>query len=132
MGFKVRRKKGNVKVKNAVPNEHDGIKFRSRLETYIYKKLKENGIDADYEKHKFVLLQSFDFHDEKIREWTYTPDFVSPKFILEAKGWGNDVWPVKCKMFKAYLVGKGDKRPFFVVANQKEVLEAIEAIKKLK
>jgi Protein of unknown function (DUF1064) len=141
MGFNgLRRKKGNVKVKNATPNEFDGIKFRSKLETYTYKKLKENGISADYEKHKYILLSSFTFHDEKIRDWTYTPDFTNPhtkkedvKWIIEIKGFMNDVFPVKWKMFKAHLKAMGrEEVKLFLPKNQKEVLQAIEEIKKLK
>lgn len=138
----IRRKKtGNKKVKNATPNEVDGIKFRSKLERFAYIKMKENGIIADYEKHKYVLLQSFTFHDEKIREWTYTPDFTNPydhsdysglQWIMECKGWANDVFPVKWKMFKSHLKAFDKENiKLFLVGNQKEVIAAIEEIKKL-
>ena len=73
---KQRKKKSNGLVKNATPNEFDGIRFRSKLETYTYKKLKEAKIDAEYEKHKFELLPAFNFHGEKVRAITYLPDFV--------------------------------------------------------
>ena len=137
MGWgRMRRKKGdNVKIRNAKPNEYDGVKFRSKLETYIYKKLKENGIDAEYEKHKFILLKSFEFQGEKIREWTYRPDFVNLKdrFIIEGKGWQNDLWPNKLKMFKNYLNSTNmEDYALFVVSNQREVNEMIDIIKNKK
>lgn len=64
----VRRKstKKQGKVKNATPNEYDGIKFRSKLETYTYKKLKEAKIKADYEKHRFELLPAFTLEERNI------------------------------------------------------------------
>ena len=34
----------NTKVRNATPTEYDGIKFKSKLEAYCYKQLKENSI----------------------------------------------------------------------------------------
>ena len=58
----VRRKstKKQGKVKNATPNEYDGIKFRSKLETYTYKKLKEAKIKADYERVIKLVQLAFD------------------------------------------------------------------------
>lgn len=46
-------KNSKSKVKNATPNIYDGIKFRSKLETYTYKKLKEANIEAGYESTHF-------------------------------------------------------------------------------
>ena len=53
-----RKKQLNSKVRNATPNEYDGIKFRSKLETYTYKKLKEANIMADYEMHRYYLYSN--------------------------------------------------------------------------
>ena len=39
--------KRNKKVKNATPMIYDDIQFRSKLEVYCYKKLKEEGLEAD-------------------------------------------------------------------------------------
>ena len=41
------KKKSEGRVKNATPNIVDGIKFRSKLESYTYKKLKETNIYAE-------------------------------------------------------------------------------------
>ena len=65
------KKKGQKKVRNATPNEYDGIKFRSKLETYTYKKLKEANIIADYEMHRYQLLPAFTFGDKKYRDTIY-------------------------------------------------------------
>ena len=47
--LKSKKTKKQGKVKNAQPNIYDGIRFRSKLETYTYKKLKEAKIPAEYE-----------------------------------------------------------------------------------
>ena len=80
----------NTKVKNATPVTYDEINFRSKLEVYCYKKLKQNNISAGYESHIFTLLDSFRFNNEIVRKMTYKPDFVGENFIIECKGQMND------------------------------------------
>ena len=110
------KKQGPVRSKKVV---HDGITFNSGLEVYMYKALKEAGIDAAYEGEKYSLLDAFDFPNEcyerygkqeitergqrKIRGMTYTPDFVGPDFIIECKGRPNDAFPLRWKLFKKYV-----------------------------
>ena len=91
---KLKRKKTteNKKVRNATENVYDGITFKSKLETYVYKQLKAHNLKAEYEPIKFELIPSFVFCGEKIRAMTYTPDFVGDYFIIEAKGKPNDVF----------------------------------------
>ena len=60
----------NKKVKNATKVDYNGISFRSKLEVYTYKKLKENNIKAKYEKVKFILVEPFSYKENKIREKT--------------------------------------------------------------
>lgn len=119
----------NKKIKNAQPNIYDNIKFRSKLETYTYKKLKEAQINAEYEQHRFELLPAFTFLGKKIRPITYLPDFVGNNFIIECKGFGNDTWPIREKLFKYKLFITNDTRQFYVVKNQKEVDNCINQIK---
>lgn len=120
----------NVKIKNATKVEVNGIKFRSKLEAYCYSKLIESNLLVNYEEETFVLQEAFEYNGEKIRPITYTPDFTHSDFIIECKGFGNDLWPMKCKMFKKILYQSGDNRKFFVVKNQKEVNECINKILK--
>ena len=89
--------KGNKKVRNATSKTYKGIKFRSKLELFTYIKLEEAGIKALYEERKFVLMEGFEFDSDsiepstrsitrgqfmnntfKVRNITYTPDFVDP------------------------------------------------------
>ncbi len=142
------RKPQNKKVRNATAKVYKGIKFRSKLELFTYRKLEDAGIDALYEKKKYVLQEGFRYSatvyephktkgyiptTTKIRDITYTPDFVDPhgRWIIEVKGFANDVFPVKWKMFKNYLMQQDDPPVLFLPRNQKQVLETIELIKEL-
>lgn len=131
----IKRKKvsQNKKVKNATQNVFDGITFRSKLETYTYKQLKAHDLKADYEPFAFELIPAFTFCGKKIRAMTYTPDFVGDNFIIEVKGFPNDVWPYKWKWFMWALLNKGlaDKYKLFVVHTQKEVDECVKQIQEL-
>lgn len=123
----------NKKVLNATPNEYDGIKFKSKLETYVYKQLKAHNLKADYEPISFELLPAFNFLGKKYRAVTYTPDFVGDNFIIEAKGYPNDAWPLKWKWFCWYLLNHNlaEKYTLYVVHSVKETNQAIEKIKEL-
>lgn len=124
----LKKKKQQGKVRNATPNEYNGIKFRSKLETYTYKKLKEANIDADYEMHRYELLPAFTF-DKKYRAMTYLPDFVGKDFIIECKGYPNDAWALREKLFKYYLCMHEPNTRFYIVHTQKQVDELIDKLK---
>ena len=69
----------------------------------------------------------------KFRDITFTPDFVDPinQWIIEVKGFANDVFPVKWKLFKKHLQELGEDTPMlFLPRNQKQVLETVEILKK--
>lgn len=120
----------NKKVKNATPMEEDGIKFKSKLELFTYRKLKESKIKAAYEKNRYTLLEKFEYNDEKVRAMTFTPDFVGENFIIECKGNMNDAFPLRWKLFKSYLRNiYGENGPkLYLPRNQKQVLEVIQEI----
>lgn len=127
----------------------DGIKFRSMLEAHCYRQLRDAGIRSDYEKHKYVLLQGLHYSNSryedngktgyrdkkthKVRDITYTPDFVDPngKWIIECKGYANERFPLKWKMFMKLLMEQDDPPVLFVPRNQKQVLETVEMILEL-
>lgn len=119
----------NKKVKNATEVKYDGIKFRSKLEVYTYKKLKEYKIYAEYETLKLELISPFEYKGVKVRKMTYTPDFVSDNFIIECKGRPNDVWPIKYKLFLNYLYRNNLNYDVYIPHNHKEVDEVIEQIR---
>lgn len=124
------RKKKDGKVKNATPNVYDGIKFRSRLETFTYKELKAAGIKAEYEQHRFQLLPAFvSKSGKKYRAMTYKPDFVGKDFIIECKGYATDTWPLRMKLFEYVLLSQNLPYDFYVVHTQKEVESLIAKLK---
>ena len=83
-----KQKKDKRKIKSEA-SEYDGIKFRSKLEVYCYKKLKENKIKAKYESKSFKLIDKFTYNGESVQKMSYTPDFVGKNFIIECKGFAN-------------------------------------------
>ena len=134
------------KVRNAKSKEVDGIKFRSLLEAHCYRQLRDAGIPANYEKKKYVLMEGFHYGNEsyedngktgyqdkqkyKVRDITYTPDFVDPqgRWIIECKGFANERFPLKWKMFKKLLMESPDPPVLFVPRNQKQNIETIQKI----
>ena len=121
----------NKKIKNATPIEADGIKFRSKLELYTYKKLKEANIVTEYEQHKYELLPAFIFHGKKIRAMTYLPDFVGKGFIIECKGFANDAFPLRKKLFEFWLSVHEPETQYHIVRTQKEVNQLVKTLKSL-
>ena len=120
----------NRKVLNATLVEVDGIQMKSKIEKTIYLALKELGITPQYEGETFIYWterkpKTF-FYDrnskrqlrlnmQKLRNMKYTPDFVfmyqGIKVIIEVKGWENDAFPIRKKLFRGYL----DTLPYPVV-----------------
>ena len=123
------KKKSEGRVKNATPNIVDGIKFRSKLESYTYKKLKEANIYANYEQHRYELLPAFEFSGKKIRAITYLPDFVGHDFIIECKGFPNEAWRLREKLFKYHMNRFLPNHRFYLVHTQKEVDAMIDELK---
>lgn len=134
---------------NAKRKKVDGIQFRSMLEVFCYRKLGEAGIASDYEKHKYVLMEGFHYPSSsyedngktgyldkqkyKVRDITYTPDFVDPngKWVIECKGYANERFPLKWKMFKDLLRQQDDPPVLFVPRNQSQCIKTVEAILEL-
>lgn len=137
------------KIRNAKSKEVDGIKFRSLLEAHCYRQLRDAGIPANYEKKRYVLMEGFHYGNEsyedngktgyqdkqkyKVRDITYTPDFVDPqgRWIIECKGFANERFPLKWKMFKKLLMESPDPPVLFVPRNQKQNIETVQKILEL-
>lgn len=124
-----KKKKSQGRVKNATPNIYDGIKFRSKLETYTYKKLKEANIFVEYESTHFELIPKFEYQGEKVRAMTYLPDFVGKDFIIECKGLMGDSFPLRWKIFKYTLMKNNSNYKLYLVRNQKQVDALIQQLK---
>ena len=137
------KKRGPVRAKKVT---FDGIKFASGLEKYMYIALKNANIYAEYEGATFELQEGFMFKidsyerqgngkgaminrgQKKILNIKYTPDFVSPSFIIECKGRANESFPLRWKMFKKYVNHKMKHVTLYKPQNQKECDEVINLI----
>lgn len=89
----------NKKIKGATPTIVDGVQYRSKLEARCAQILKENNIPFEYEPFKLEYIPKFEYDGIKYRAAYYTPDFVvDDKYILEVKGYANDVYRYKKKL----------------------------------
>lgn len=117
----------NRKIRNATTVTVDGITFRSKLESNVYLYLKSKGITPQFESERFVLTD--DIPIGKIRYYNrigrnymrmmrrprpiiYTPDmffiYKGYKVYVEVKGYMNDTFPLKAKMFLSCLSKQPD------------------------
>jgi len=151
----------NKKIKNATKNEFNGISFKSDLEQRVYRALVKEGITPEYETHTFLLWEGFiptvpfytknTFKRKNFRinvlsrttvqdmrplsGITYTPDFymeyLGKKVIIEVKGFTNDVFPYKFKLFRKYLEELPDKDSYIVweVFNIKQLTECLNDLR---
>ena len=138
-----KKKRGPVRAKKV---SLDGIQFASGLEKYMYQALKNAKIYAIYEGATFELQEGFMFNvdsyerqgngkgtminrgQKKILNIKYTPDFVSPSFIIECKGRANESFPLRWKMFKKYVKNNLSHVTLYKPQNQKECDEVINLI----
>ena len=143
MKKKFKRKRGPVRSKKVT---FDGITFASGLERYMYQVLKKEKIYAEYEGMTFELQEAFEFDvnsyerqangkgemvnrgQKKIQSIKYTPDFISPSFIIECKGRANESFPIRWKMFKKYVNDNLKHVTLYKPQNQKECDEVIKLI----
>ena len=143
MRRKFKRKQGPVRSKKVTV---DGVQFASGLEKYMYLALKEAKIEAHYEGETYVLQDSFVFNnksyekqsngkgefknrgEKKILNIKYTPDFVSPSFIIECKGRANESFPIRWKMFKKHVKEHLKHVTLYKPQNQKDCDEVIKLI----
>lgn len=107
----------NKKIKNTKPVTVKNIKFKSTTESKIYNFLLSKTPEVTYEEAPITIFSGYfpkvpffkgkNFIYSRIRNITYTPDFtVKYKGFLiyiEVKGWINDVYPYKRKLFRNYL-----------------------------
>ena len=140
-------KRSRNKVKNVKKQIYDGIEFQSKLELYCYKTLEKEKILVEYEETTFTIFEGVVYPQacyegtakklynkgSKIRPITYTPDFVDPngKFIIETKGYANESFPLRWKLFKKHLKDNNLNYVLFMPRNKKQVDEVVDLIKQL-
>lgn len=141
----------NKKIINATPKSYNGIDFKSLIEVMVYKTLLQEGFNPEYEKETFTLWEGLKpevpFYNKNkstgmlkldtrvLLPITYTPDFTfmyrGTLVIIEAKGFENDVFPVKKKMFRKYLQENNRSSIYFEIYTKRQLLQAIEIIRSL-
>lgn len=141
----------NKKIRGATSLVSDGILFKSQLEVVIYKELLRAGFNPKYEEQKFVIWEGIKptkpFYNRdiqtkmlkldmgKMRDITYTPDFTfeykNHLIIIEAKGFENDTFPIKKKLFRGLLEKMETSVIYLEVYTKKQLLQAIEILKAL-
>lgn len=123
-----KRKKGKI---NSVSKTFDGIKFRSLLELFAYKSLKDAGIKSTYESESWEILPAFTYKGEKIRKITYKPDlfftYKRVKTVWELKGFPNEAWPNRLKLIKQYLLNHLEIE-YVILKTQKEITAFINKL----
>lgn len=126
-----------TKYKNKLVGE-----YRSRLEAYTAKRLKEENINFCYECWCVPLIpyikegvssyeksgKKFKFTDSQ-RATTYTPDFVGDNWVIETKGKRTPDFVIKWKLFKKYILDNYKAFTLYMPTSQKEVELCINLIK---
>jgi len=141
-----KRKKGKA-ISKAKKHRYKGVQYRSGLEVKMARVLTELRIPFQYEAVKYELQKGFMFEtdayerqanskgeyknrgNKKILPITYTPDFTGEGWIIESKGYANESFPMKWKMFKDLI--KNDKVTLFKPQCHKECELTGELILKL-
>lgn len=144
------RKKTDRRLIKSKAMTIDGIKFKSRLEGFMYNLLKSNNINFIYEGESFELSPSFVFNNDyfarlssgkgefinrghkKINNMSYKPDFVIKEkgyyAIVETKGLPTEPFNMRMKLFKKAVEEQNIQCDIFVPQTQTECLKTIEII----
>ena len=139
----------NNKVKNAQTIVYNEMTFKSKLDLMAYKLLEEKGFNPQYEQNTFIIWQGFRpvvpfftknkarqviNNNKKLINITYTPDiyfeYQGYKVIIEMKGFTNDVYPIKVKLFRKYIEQLQDSNNYllFELYTKQQLLTAIQII----
>lgn len=141
----------NKKIINASPLEYDGISFKSKLEKMAYQTLKEQDFPVQYEPKKFIIWEGFrpnvpfynkdistrmlKMDSKKVIDISYTPDLMfeynNHLIIIEMKGFENNTYPLKKKIFRKWLESNYPNSIYFEIFTKKQLLQAIDIIKNL-
>lgn len=149
----------NKKIINATITESNNIQFKSKLEGAIYNIFLEHGYTLEYEPKKFIVWEGFNpktpFYSrggnkahptkyleqktKKIIGISYTPDFYininDIDIYIEVKGFQNDLYYIKNKLFRKYLDDilekEGKKSVFFEIYSKTQAIQVINIIKSM-
>lgn len=154
---------GNKKIRGAIKTKSLNITFKSQLEKVLYSTLLELGFSPKYEPKTFVVWEGFTsitpFYDKEtdtqkdrrdpksskmltlksatVQPIRYTPDiyfeYNGIDVWIEAKGFENDLFYIKKKLFRKYLdtvfYSTGKKSLYFEIYTKKQLFQAINIVK---
>lgn len=144
---------GNNKQTNAVEAVYKGIKFRSKLEVYMYKLLESERIPFVYEGRKFEIDEGFQYKGKSYEKFMngkgvfkdrgkkvfpaaiYTPDFTPPvgkplKWVIEVKGRAFPDFNRTWRLFKKLILKKRWKTVLFLPRTRVDCKKVIQIIKR--
>ena len=142
----------NRRVQNATPTvAEDGVQMRSKLEARIYNTLLNLGFNPRYEQETFIYWEgprpTVPFYDlgkgrrlrlnmTKLVDMKYTPDIIFDyegiKVIIEVKGYANDQFAIRKKMFRAFLETLDYPVIYAEIFTKKQLMEFLEVLKQYK
>ncbi|MEF9922957.1 MAG: DUF1064 domain-containing protein [Muribaculaceae bacterium] len=110
--------------------EIDGIKFDSKLESFMYTLLRDKKIKFELQK-KYELQEKFKYNSESIRAITYTVDFYLYDYdiCIDTKGIATQQGLMRIKMLKRYFFDNGMSTKILLPKNQKECLAVVYELK---
>jgi hypothetical protein len=117
------------RIQNVQPREYKGRTYRSTLEAETAKTLDAMGISFEYESRKIILQEGFrcPYQKDKVRDLTYTPDFIIGQIMLECKGFETPEWKIKKKLLFKWLTENDPDIIFYQIHdNRKELLKALD------
>lgn len=102
------RPAGNRKVRGATKTERDGVKFDSKVESYMHSLLTMYKIRFEFQK-QYTLQSAFEYDGRKIQPITYTVDFLLPDHdvIIDTKGVQTQQGALRIKMLKKRFAEAG-------------------------
>lgn len=128
MAYKRRRGKSIVPKKQK-SYKFKGVDYKSPLEMKMAMLLTQAELDFEYEPENFHVMEGFNFPFDcyerqsngkgefknrglkKILPTKYTPDFIGDGFIIETKGYANEAFPLRWKLFKKLLTDSEQYTP---------------------
>lgn len=116
-------------VDHHVEIEYKGRKFRSNLEAETAKTLDGLGLSYEYESRKIVLQEGFrcPYQKDKVRDLTYTADFIIGPIMLECKGFETPEWKIKKKLVFKWLMENEPDTLFYQIHDaRKSLLEVLD------
>ena len=117
------------RIQNVVEADYNGRHYRSTLEAETAKVLDLLGIPFQYEPRKIVLQEGFrcPYQKDKVRDLTYTPDFIIGPIMLECKGFETPEWKIKKKLLFKWLMENEPDTVFYQVHDaRKQLLEVLD------